>query len=176
VLELTVDLETLLDLADRAGELAGWGPVVADVARQLAGQMKSAQWRYTVTAPYTGVAVAHGIIRRRPTAADRAFVIARDRTCRAPGCRVPASACDQDHVVDYAHGGATTLRNLGSKCRHDHRLKHEGGWKTTQDLDGSTTWTSALGHTYIVEPCALTRPRNLSSAERHLYEILRRRD
>jgi hypothetical protein len=172
-LELVVDLKSLLGLADRAGELAGWGPVVADVARQIAADMHNAQWRYTVTDPYTGTVMAHGITRRRPGAQDKAFIIARDRTCRAPGCRMPASQSDQDHVVDHGDGGATTLRNLGSKCRHDHRLKHEGGWQVTQDPDGVTTWTSRLGRLHTVQPEALTEARNLTPAEKHLHKILR---
>ena len=32
---LTVDLETLTHLADHPGEFAGYGPVIADIARQV---------------------------------------------------------------------------------------------------------------------------------------------
>ena len=35
MVDLTVDLRTLLGLAEDPGELGGWGPVVADIARQV---------------------------------------------------------------------------------------------------------------------------------------------
>jgi hypothetical protein len=35
------------------------------------------------------------------------FVRCRDLTCRAPGCDRPAVACDVDHTIPYADGGAT---------------------------------------------------------------------
>jgi Domain of unknown function (DUF222) len=53
VLELTVPLSTLLALDSLPGELAGWGPVCADIARRTAEQMLAqsdpkTQVRYTV--------------------------------------------------------------------------------------------------------------------------------
>jgi hypothetical protein len=53
MVDLRVDLTTLAGLAEAPGELAGFGPVIADIARQVAGQQTDAEWRYTVTDPET---------------------------------------------------------------------------------------------------------------------------
>jgi Domain of unknown function (DUF222)/HNH endonuclease len=69
---------------------------------------------------------------RFPKAKLRAWIAARDNTCRAPGCTAPARSADVDHTVDYADGGRTRHDNLGLLCRHHHRLKHEGGFQLRQ--------------------------------------------
>lgn len=150
VVDIRVDLDTLTRLADHPGELAGYGPVVADIARQIAERQRS-QWRYTVTDSETGTAIDSGITRRRPTAAQRRAVEARDGGCVFPGCRMPASACDVDHRTAFAEGGPTATCNLRPLCRHDHRIKHTG-WTYTPLDDGTYQWTSRLGAVYITKP------------------------
>lgn len=157
VVELTVPLTTLMGFAEHPGELGGWGPVIADVARQVVGRRRQAAWRFSVT-DQTGRLLHNVATRRRPVTADAEFVRARDRTCRAPGCRVPARRSDLDHVRDWARGGPTTRANLAALCRHDHRLKHEGGWRHRPIAPGVFAWTTALGHTYLVGPDRLTGP------------------
>jgi len=49
VVDIRVDLETLVGLADGAGDLAGYGPVIADIARRVTEESLDAEWRYTVT-------------------------------------------------------------------------------------------------------------------------------
>jgi hypothetical protein len=66
VVELQVPLTTLLRLGDQPGELAGFGPVVADIARQIAQQQTSATWRYSIYNTL-GDLVHHGITHQRPT-------------------------------------------------------------------------------------------------------------
>src|SRR6185436_15089692 len=64
---LHLNLSTLACLDDLPGELAGFGPVVADIARQTAAQMaEHAQWRFTVTGN-NGNLVAEGRLHYRPT-------------------------------------------------------------------------------------------------------------
>ena len=91
--------------------------------------------------------------RRAPGPALARWIRARDGTCRAPGCRAPASVCDIDHTIAYADGGLTTHDNLANACRHHHRLKHEAGWQVTQPTPGVLTWRSPHGdrftRTYI---------------------------
>jgi hypothetical protein len=91
--------------------------------------------------------------RYRPSATLAAFVRARDLTCRFPGCRVPASRCDIDHVVPYPIGG-THASNLVCLCRKHHLLKTfwVGDWSLTLAADGSATWTSPTGKTYVTYP------------------------
>jgi Domain of unknown function (DUF222) len=146
--DITVDLTTLTGLSELPGEIPGWGPVIADIARQVAIAQERGQWRVTVTDPDNGQVVWNGTTRRRPTAAERRFIQATQPVCVFPGCRMPARDSDLDHTEDFAKGGRTHPHNLGPLCRHHHRLKHEAGWKLEQPQPGKFIWTSPLGHTY----------------------------
>ncbi len=146
---LTVDLETLAGLANNSGELAGYGPVIADVARQVAHDQAQTPWRYTVQ--HQGQAVATGITRRRPTVGQRRHIEAQSPTCVFPGCRMPAVDCDLDHRQDWAKGGPTSVDNLAPLCRHDHLNKHRLGWSYRRLPEGRYQWTTKLGETYETE-------------------------
>jgi len=148
VVDLRVDLTTLMQLSETPGEIPGWGPVIADIARQVAADQMGAEWRTTVTDSATGGVVWDGTTRRRPTAGQTRHVQARRQSCVFPGCRMPARSCDLDHTVAWAQGGPTTTANLAPLCAHDHRLKHEGGWHLAATGSGQYTRTSLLGHTY----------------------------
>ena len=76
----------------------------------------------------------------------------RHATCTSPVCRRTASQCDFEHNVPYEAGGRTCLCNGGPKCRHDHRLKQQPGWKVDQLSDGTFRWTTPSGRDYITEP------------------------
>lgn len=149
VVDLQADLKTLAGLADKAGEIPGYGPVIADIARQVAKDQHDAEWRATITDPNTGQVMWTGTTRRRPTARQTREVQARLPSCVFPGCRMPATECDLDHTQAWAGGGPTTTDNLAPLCRHDHRVKHQAGWKLQRQPNGQHVWTSRLGHTYI---------------------------
>jgi len=51
VVDLRVDLETLAGLSEAPGDLAGFGPVIADIARQVTQAQIGSEWRFTITAP-----------------------------------------------------------------------------------------------------------------------------
>ncbi len=148
IVELRVDLETLAGLSEAPGDLAGFGPVVADVARRIADSQHGSEWRWTVTHPDSGMPVAGGITRRRPTRHQRRAVEVRDRTCAFPGCRVPATSCDLDHRTPWSQGGDTHTHCLSALCRHDHVNRHLCGWTYCRLPDGDYLWTSPLGHRY----------------------------
>ena len=152
--DITVDLATLSGLSELPGEIPGWGPVIADIARQVAMANERGQWRVTVTDPESGQVVWNGTTRRRPSVTERRYVLARQPVCVFPGCRMPARDSDLDHTIDYAKGGRTHPHNLGPLCRHHHSLKHEAGWELEQPTPGTFIWTSPLGHTYHSEPRA----------------------
>jgi hypothetical protein len=144
---LHVDLATLAGLAENPGELGGFGPVIADIARQVAEQQQDSTWQWTVTHPETGQPIHNGATRRRPTTGQRRQVETRNPTCIFPGCRMPATDCDLDHRIPWSQGGPTTTDHLGPLCRHDHVIRHKG-W-THQPLPGGDhLWTSRLGHQY----------------------------
>jgi Domain of unknown function (DUF222) len=87
-----------------------------------------------------------------PGARLRHLAQIRHATCTSPVCRRPASQCDFEHNVPYEAGGRTCLCNGGPKCRHDHRLKQQPGWKVDQLSDGTFRWTTPSGRDYITEP------------------------
>jgi len=221
-LELRVRLSTLLGRDHYPAELAAWGPVHAELARELTATLGGAQWRFALTDEHgrlthsgttsarpTGSpprsAACRAIVelqipteqlrvlaadpttppgwatvvtdltrqldnhrhqdphrgdaaRRVPGAALRRELEIRDRYCTMIGCRAPAHSADKDHTLDHANRGPTTDGNLGSVCRHDHRLKHEGGWTLQQPQPGLFRWTSRLGHTYHRPPPAINEP------------------
>ncbi|MGH3916492.1 MAG: DUF222 domain-containing protein [Pseudonocardiaceae bacterium] len=222
-LELRVRLSTLLGHDRYPAELAGWGPLHAELARELIASLGGARWRFALTDeqgqlthcgitrarptgtcprsagcraivelqvpaillralaadPTTPAAWATVIVdlirqldhgtsseapfaadadRRFPGAALRRYLEIRDRCCTMIGCRAPAHTADKDHTVDHAYGGPTTGPNLGDACKHDHRLKHEGGWALTQPESGVFRWTSRLGHIYQRRPAAIIEP------------------
>ena len=76
----------------------------------------------------------------------------RHATCTSPVCRRPASQCDFEHNTPYEAGGRSCLCNAGPKCRHDHRLKQQPGWKVDQLPDGTFRWTTPAGRSYDTEP------------------------
>jgi hypothetical protein len=218
--ELRVRLSTLLGHDHYPAELAGWGPVHAELARELASTLGRAQWRFAIT-DERGYPIHCGITRARPTAtptraarcraivelqvpattlqalagdstvgewagvvADlvrqltqdgsgqawddparrtpgavlRRYLEIRDRYCVMIGCRAPAHHSDADHTREHTHGGPTIALNLGAACRHDHRLKGEGGWTLHQPQAGVFQWTSRLGHTYHRHPQKIIEP------------------
>lgn len=144
---VTVDLPTLLGLAEHPGELAGYGPIPAGLARSLAAD---ASWRRLVTDPVEGTLLDYGRRTYAPPAALAEFVRARDRSCRFPGCRVPAARCDLDHVRPFEAGGTTSAANLVTLCRRHHRLKTFTGWTLALDTGAGVSWTSPAGRTYQV--------------------------
>ena len=150
-LELTVPATTLMGLAEHPGELGSWGPVIADVARKMAHDLTRAPWRFSVTDD-AGRVIWNGPTRRRPTAGDAAYVKARDRRCRFPGCRRRARRCHIDHTHEHRDGGASIPCNLGCLCARHHGLKTKGIWRLWQIPDGTFVWRSPLGRTYIVKP------------------------
>ncbi len=121
---VTIDLPTLLGLAENPGQLAGYGAIPASVARELAADGK---WKRFITDPQTGNLLDYGRQSYEPPQALIDFLIARDRTCRFPGCRRSAALSDIDHAQSWETGGNTSPENLGALCRRHHRLKtHDG--------------------------------------------------
>jgi hypothetical protein len=143
---VTIDLPTLLGLAENPGQLAGYGPIPASVARELASDGK---WKRFITEPQTGNLLDFGRESYEPPQQLKDFLIARDRTCRFPGCRRSALLSDLDHAQSWESGGSTSLENIGALCRRHHRLKTHDGWKIESFPDGSCTWTSPFGKQFF---------------------------
>jgi hypothetical protein len=151
VIDIQIPLTTLLGLTDFPGDLAGFGPVIADIARQVVAEQPDATWRFSIY-DQLGELISHGITRRRPTAQDAAFIKARDRTCRAPGCRVAAKHCDIDHTDDWASSKDSRRCNLACLCPMHHLFKHLTGCDLIQIKPGILGWTTPLGQRHVTRP------------------------
>jgi hypothetical protein len=151
VVDIRVDLTTLIDLDDQPGEIPGWGPVIADITRQMVNQSEKAEWRIAVTHQDRLLDVV--TTRRRPTTTQKRIVETRNPTCVFPGCRMPARESDLDHENPWAVTHRTQTSGLEPLCRHHHQLK-DRGWKIEQhpSRPGTYIWTSPLGHTYTTGP------------------------
>ena len=169
---LHLPMATALDLTDAPGILEGHGPLDARRIRQL---LPDASLREVYVDHDSGVPLGAQATAERPrpgqhhiddlarrirevTLVDEvepqhdpssylaAFVKLRDQRCPGPGCTMPASRCDLDHVLEHPDG-PTAEWNLEDKSRRCHGAKHHG-WTATRHPDGSTDWLSPTGRTY----------------------------
>ena len=154
-INVTIDLPTLLGLAENPGQLSGYGAIPASIARHLASD---ARWKRFITEPQTGTLLDFGRESYEPPQALKDFLIARDRTCRFPGCRRSALLSDLDHAQSWETGGATSHENIGALCRRHHRLKTHDGWSIESFPDGSCTWTSPLGKRFFTPARPINEP------------------
>lgn len=65
-----------------------------------------------------------GYSRRSASPSQRRALVARDRTCTAPGCDRPHWMCEVHHKTPWAEGGPTNLDNLTLLCSRHHHLHH----------------------------------------------------
>lgn len=159
---VTISAGSLLGLTAEPGELHGWGYLQADAVRDLALQAGSV-WSRLVTDPLTGGALELSTPSYRPTAALTRAVIARDHTCRAPGCSRPAERCQLDHGVPWADGGDTSYDNLISAHDRHHGHHTSGHWAVSlSDPDGSgavhAKWVTQTGRGYVTRPHQYAEP------------------
>jgi hypothetical protein len=84
----------------------------------------------------------------QPSDRLRHLVKTRSPRCGYPGCRRPATRCDDDHTVAHHQGGRTCECNLYPLCRHHHQTKQAPGWHLDQPEPGVLVWTTPSGRTY----------------------------
>lgn len=155
-LNVTVPASVLLGISDAPGQLAGYGPISADTAREIAGD---STWRRILTDPVDGTLLDVGAETYRPPAHLARHVRMRDGTCRWVGCNWPAHRCELDHSVRHPDG-PTADRNLGPFCKRHHIFKHRDGTGRclVQVAPGVFTWTTPTGHSYTVTPPPIALP------------------
>src|SRR6266511_3765952 len=93
----------LMGLTEHGAELAGYGPIPAQVARELAAD---GTWRRLLTDPVSGHLLDYGRTTYRPPAALADFIRARDHHCVFPGCR---------HHHRLKHEGGWTLEHRNGR-------------------------------------------------------------
>ena len=146
--QVTIPVATLIDPRRAAAWMDDGTLIDPETARILAGSAPG--WERIFTRPEDGTIAA--VDHYRPTSAQRRAVMARDMTCRLPGCTVAARRCDIDHGHDYARGGPTAVENLEALCPAHHQMKHQAGWKVRQVAGGVIEFTTPTGHTVTDDP------------------------
>ncbi len=143
-IQVVVGAGTLLGLDDDPAELVGYGPITADVARRIAAD---GTWQRVLTDPRTGRFDEMSAATYEPPQDLRDHVVARDRTCRGPGCRMAADRTDLDHRVPHPRG-PTSPDNLYAACRPFHEDKTLTDTTVTDDGAGGLRVTYPSGRTY----------------------------
>lgn len=151
-IRVVIDWDTLFGLSHNPGELEGYGPLDADLARALAADGEWVRW---VTDPVGDFLIDEGR-RRFPGARLARFLRSRESRCKHPGCGVRSSNCDADHLPGYSEGGATAARDMSPTCPRHNRHRGPGGWRIDTDVDlprdphgpPDPTWVSPLGRRY----------------------------
>ncbi|XBH20532.1 DUF222 domain-containing protein [Jonesiaceae bacterium BS-20] len=62
------------------------------------------------------------------TAYQKRALILRDGGCAIPNCMVPGTMCEAHHVVEWSHGGPTTVSNGALLCFYHHQTINTSGW------------------------------------------------
>ena len=140
---------------DEPAHLVGYGPIPAEIARDLALATDEAKvWvRRLYTHPVTGQLVAMDKRRRRFKGKLRHAIILRDQTCRTPFCGAPIRHLD--HARPVTDGGETSYANGQGLCEACNYAKTAPGWHTTPGPGGtseSVIITTPTGHTYASRP------------------------
>ncbi len=147
-IQVTVPFSTLIGIDEHPGELTGYGPIPASIARRIAAD---GVWRRLLTDPTTGQLLDYGTTTYQPPQDLRDKIIARDRRCVFPGCSQPAHRCQIDHTVPYPAGPTAETNNNPLHISH-HDLKTRFRWKLVQPEPGHFEWTSPIGKIYTREP------------------------
>ena len=145
---VVVPYSTLIGIDEHPGDLAGYGPLPASVARRIAAE---GTWRRLLTDPASGRLLDYGTTRYRPPQDLVDHVVMRDQTCCGIACTRPAAACDIDHTIGYPDG-PTADWNLGPPCRPHHNGKTHALWHLSQPDPGHFQWRSPTGHHYDRPP------------------------
>jgi len=150
-IEVLIPATTLLGLDNTPCELTGYGPIPADLARQIAAD---GTWRRLLTDPTNGTVLEASTTRHDPSTLVSETLLARHPVCAWPGCNHPARDCDRDHTTPFAITGHTTLTGLAPYCEYHHIIKDTPawGWTTTNHPDGSITLTTPTGHCHTTTP------------------------
>ncbi len=82
----------------------------------------------------------------------RKAVTVRDRTCRFPGCDMPAWFTDVHHIWHWTRGGPTDRTNCCLLCRQHHTLIHKGRWTITGNPNTDLVFTSPEGESHRSRP------------------------
>ena len=83
----------------------------------------------------------HGREKRFHTTAQRRLIFARDKTCRAEGCEIPANWCHVHHDDPWVTGGSTSVEQGITLCARHHTATHDPHYRTSRQPDGRLRFT-----------------------------------
>lgn len=143
--------DVLFGHEEDAAHLEGFGPVPAELARELAttaAPQGLAELRRLHVPPETGDLVAADSASRFFTAALALLIDLRDQSCRTPWCDAPIR--HRDHVVGVVDHGATSLVNAQGLCESCNYAKESPGWRVRPSTGDRHTVeiTTPSGGTY----------------------------
>ena len=158
--DVKLELQLVMPLAalsptERAGvaDLAGYGPLPADLAREIVRDTGGRRWwRRLLTSP-SGHLIGGDPHRRRFDGWLGKLITLRDHTCRDPFCDAPIRHVD--HIAGWAAGGQTTLDNGRGTCARGNYVREMPGWRLTLvhsghgDRPHTTITTTPTGHHYL---------------------------
>jgi hypothetical protein len=160
-LGLIVSDDVLFGTSHQAAHLHGYGPIPADLARDLVADALDQDaldeqcrvWlRRLYANPATGSLTALDSIARDVPAGLGRYLRARDRFCRHPWCGAPIR--HHDHVQAVTEGGPTNGVNTQGLCEDCNYAKQAPGWHAlpdpTDQIDPrhTVTTTTPTGHSY----------------------------
>jgi hypothetical protein len=158
LINLVMSDRTLWGVSDEPGFIQGYGPVPADLVRELAASERA--WvRRLYSSPATGSLVAMDSSARAVPDGLGRFIRVRDRICRTPWCDAPVR--HGDHVVSVAEGGETSAANTQGLCESCNYAKEAPGW-SARPRPGPrhvVETVTPTGHRYESTSPPLTAPR-----------------
>ena len=147
--------------ADAVAEIAGVGPVPAEVVRRLACDANVD----LAVEDSEGTILNQGRARRDPTPVQRVEIDRRDKGCRFSGCSY-SEFTNVHHIVHWVDGGLTNLDNLVTLCGRHHRAVHELGWTVSGDANGVVTFIGPHGRSMQSAPSPTWRPSSVVGSGR----------
>lgn len=177
----TLDLADLADNADPADEVMpgrsparrGRGALVPvedrhgrslGMDRRVLRRLACEAGIVLVVRDEAGTPIDVGRRDRRLSAALRRALLARDRSCRFPGCGATRNL-HAHHVHHWADGGPTDLANLVLVCATHHRFVHDHGWILTPAGAGRFTFAPPGGPP-LPAACAMPDPGTATDDDR----------
>jgi hypothetical protein len=143
--------DVLFGTREEAGHVDGYGPIPAELARELvatADQAGLAQLRRLYAKPRTGELVAADSRSRCFPEGLGVFIELRDQFCRTPWCDAPIR--HHDHAEPALHGGETSQENGQGLCEACNYAKEAVGWRVRPSPGDRHTVevTTPSGRTY----------------------------
>jgi hypothetical protein len=152
VIEVVVPLDVLTGASpDGVALLTGHGSLTGEHVREIALAPGTTFYRL-VTDPASGRLLDRSVSSYAPDADLRAVIAAADRYCRGPGCTMPATRSEVDHVLEHP-AGPTSLGNLASAHSRHHGMKTNKWWSCVMEPNSRVVrWTTFFGRTWPTLP------------------------